>query len=141
MRRSLGSLIITAALFAIVAVADAQQAPDPRIADLVRAGKVRVGLHLPQFTKDPVTGAIHGHGTGTVIVQIAHALAEELGVELELVGHPAPPDLVKCLAARACDVGFLGFVPARTAEVDFAPPHILVPFTYMVPAGSSIRSV
>jgi polar amino acid transport system substrate-binding protein len=134
-------LLIVAALLATVAAGHAQQATDPRVADLVRAGKVRVGLHLPQFTTDPVTGEIHGHGTGAVIVQIARALAERLGVDLQLVGHPSPPALVECLKADACDVGFLGFVANRTAEVGFTPPHILVPFTYLVPAGSSIRGV
>ena len=132
-------LLVITALLATVAAADAQKATD--VADIVRAGKVRVGLHLPQFTRDPVTGAIHGHGTGTVIVQIAHALAARLGVELQLVGHPSPPALVECLKAGACDLGFLGVDRSRIAAVDYAPPHMLVPFTFMVPAGSSIRTV
>ena len=141
MKKRLRALLMLAALLAPAAAADAQQETDPRVADLVRAGKVRVGLHLPQFTKDLVTGEIRGHGTGTVIEQIAHALAARVGVKLQLVGHPSPPALVECLKAGACDVGFLGFTPHRTAEVGFAPPHILVPFTYLVPAGSSIRTV
>ena len=120
---------------------DAQQAADPRVADLVRAGKLRVALFLPQYTKDPVTGEIRGHATGTVTVQIAHALAARLGVEVQLVGYPTPPAVVECLKAGACDVGFLGINPSRAAEVGFSPPHMLVPFTYLVPAGSSIRSV
>jgi polar amino acid transport system substrate-binding protein len=128
-------------LLAPATTADAQQAPDPRVADIVRAGKVRIGLHLPQFVKDPATGEIRGHGTGTVIVEIAQALAERLRTKLELIGHPSPPALVECLKAGACDAGFLGFTPHRTGDVDFAPPHIMVPFTYMVPAGSTIRSV
>jgi polar amino acid transport system substrate-binding protein len=49
--------------------------------------------------------------------------------------------VAECLKAGACDVGFLGFNPSRTTDVSFAPPHWLVPFTYLVPAGSSIRSV
>ena len=40
---------------------DAQQAADPRVADLVRAGKLRVALFLPQYTKDPVTGELRGN--------------------------------------------------------------------------------
>jgi polar amino acid transport system substrate-binding protein len=132
---------MAAALLAPAASADAQQAADPRVADLVRAGKLRVGLHLPQFTTDATTGEIRGHGTGAVIEQIARALAARLGVELQLIGHASPPALVDCLKAGACDVGFLGFTPHRTADVGFAPPHILVPFTYLVPAGASIRSV
>src|SRR5262245_38380947 len=32
--------------------------PRRRVADLIRAGKVRVGLFPPQYTKDPVTGEL-----------------------------------------------------------------------------------
>jgi polar amino acid transport system substrate-binding protein len=138
MKKCLCALLMMAALLASAA-ADAQ--PDPRVADIVRAGKIRVGLHLPQFIKDPATGEIRGNGTGAVIVQVAQALADRLGVGLELVGHPSPPALVDCLKAQACDAGFLGYVPNRTAEVGFTAPYILVPFTYMVAPGSSIRSI
>ncbi len=141
MSKSLCVLWAAAALLSPLAAANAQKAPDPRVADIVRAGKVRVGLHLPQFVKDPATGEIRGNGTGAVIEQIAHALAYRLGVKLELVGNPSPPALIKCLDADECDVGFLGFVPSRANEVGFTPPYIIVPFTFMVPAGSSIRSV
>ncbi len=139
MKKSLAVLFITAALLAPAAAADAKQ--DPRVADLVQAGKIRIGLHLPQFVKDPATGEIHGNGTGVVIEQVARALAEHLGVELQLIGHPAPPALVECLKAQACDAGFLGFVPDRTVEVGFTTPYIQVPFTYMVAPGSSIYTI
>ena len=141
MRKNLRRLLALAALLATVAGADAQQTADPRVADIVRARKVRVGLHLPQFVQDPVTGQIRGHGTGTVIVPIAQALAARLGVELQLVGHPAPLALVECLKASGCDLGFLGIDSTRAANVGYTLPHIMVPFTYLVPAGSSIRSV
>src|SRR6478752_2474585 len=124
MTRSLRALLLLAALSAMVTTADAQ-APDRRIADIVQAGKIRVGLHLPQFVKDPATGEIHGSGTGAVI----EPLAERIGVKLELVGHKSPPMLVDCLKAQVCDMGFLGYVPARAGDVGYAPPHMFIPFT------------
>jgi polar amino acid transport system substrate-binding protein len=140
MTRSLRALLLLAALPAIVTTADAQ-APDRRIADIVQAGKIRVGLHLPQFVKDPATGEIHGSGTGAVIEPIAQALAERIGVKLELVGHKSPPMLVDCLKAQVCDMGFLGYVPARAGDVGYAPPHMFIPFTFMVAPGSSAQSI
>jgi polar amino acid transport system substrate-binding protein len=135
-------LLMLLALTASVANANAQQPSlDRRVSDIVQAGKIRVGLHLPQFVKDPASGEIHGHGTGKVIVTIAQALGTQLGVKLELVGHASPPKLIECLQAHACDAGFLGFVPGRTGDVGFTPPYIMVPFTLMVPASSSIRSI
>ena len=141
MKKSLRFLLMMIALLATVATADAQQTADPRVADIVRAGKIRVALFLPQYTKDATTGEIRGHTTGTVTVPIAHALAARLGVEVQLLGYPTPPTVVECLKAGACDVAFLGINPSRAAEVGFSPPLILLPYTYLVPVGSSIRSV
>ena len=141
MKKSLRVLLMMVALLATTATADAQQTADPRVADLVRAGRIRVALHLAQYTKDPVTGKLRGLGSGTVLVQIAHALAARLGVEVQLVGYPTPPAVVECLWVGACDVAFMGNNPSRAAEVGFSAPVILLPFTYLVPAGSSIRTI
>ncbi len=123
-------------LLAVPRIAHAQQAPDPRVADLVRAGKVRIGLFSGQYTKDPVTGEVKG-----VWADVARALAARVGVQLVLVEHPTPPKMVECLKAGACDVGFLGYDPARAADVEgFSPPFIEFDYTYLVPASSSIRS-
>ena len=121
------------------AIAEAQQAADPRVAGLVRVGRIRVALHLAQYSKDPVTGELRGLGSGTVSVQIAHALAARLGVEVQLVGYPTPPTVEECLKAGTCDVGFVGI--ERAAAVGLSPPFLQLDYTYLVPAGSSIRSV
>jgi len=47
MKESLRFLLMMVALLATVATADAQQTADPRVADIVRAGKLRVALFLP----------------------------------------------------------------------------------------------
>jgi polar amino acid transport system substrate-binding protein len=133
----LGALLFVVLLACMPA--QAQPTQDPRVADIQRAGEIRVGLHLPQFEKDPATGELRGVGTGAVIVQIANALAEQLGVKVKLIGHPSPPALVECLKAGACDIGFLGYVPNRTVDVGFTPPHIMVPFTFMVRQGVPIQ--
>jgi polar amino acid transport system substrate-binding protein len=140
MKNSLRFLSMVVALLATVATADAQQAVDPRVADLVRAGRIRFALFLPGYAKDPVTGELRGAGTGAVTVQIAQALAARLGVEVQLVGFPAPPAVVECLKAGACDLAYMGIDPSRTAEVGFSLPFMQQDFTYLVPAGSSIRS-
>jgi polar amino acid transport system substrate-binding protein len=139
MKKSLQVLLMVV-LLASVATADAQQTADPRVADLVRAGKVRFALFLPGYAKDPVTGELRGVGTGAVTVQIARALAARLGVEIQLVGFLAPPAVVECLKAGACDMAYMGIEPSRVGEVGFSLPFMQQDFTYLVPAGSSIRS-
>jgi polar amino acid transport system substrate-binding protein len=109
---------------------------DPRVADLIRAGKVRVGLFPPQYTKDE-TGALKGPW-----VEIVRALGARIGVEVVVTELPNPDQLVEYLAAGICDVGSLGFDPARADQVGgFSPPFMQVDYTYLVPAGSPIRNI
>ena len=130
-------LLCVSVVMASAAIADAQQSPDPRVADLVRAGRVRVGLSIPFYTKDPVTGELRG-----VAMDLARALATRIGVELQPVEYPDSPKLLEGLKAGAWDVAaIMGIDPARAVEVDFSPPIMQTDFTYLVPAGSSIRSV
>jgi polar amino acid transport system substrate-binding protein len=131
-------LLLAIALAAgLASMAEAQQKSDPRVADLVQAGKVRVGL-FPSFvyTKNPATGELRG-----LAIEIAHALAARIGVEVLLVEHSGPPGIVECLKAGACDVALLGNTPARAAKVDFSPPYLQGDFTYLVPAGSSVGRI
>ena len=115
-------------------------AADPRVADLVRAGKIRLGVFLPQYDKDPATGAIRGVGTGFVAAELVRALAARLGVEMQILGYATPLEAVEGLKARECDLAFMGIEPSRVAEVDFTPPVVQFDYTFLVPAGSAIRS-
>jgi polar amino acid transport system substrate-binding protein len=76
-----------------------------------------------------------------VWVEIARALAARIGVQLVLLEHPTPSQVVDCLKADACDVVFLPF-DSRAAEVGgFSSPFIEFDFTYLVPADSLIQSI
>lgn len=115
----------------------APQSGDPRVADLVRAGRIRVGLFLPQYAKDSATGAPEG-----IYVDVARALASRIGVEFLLVERRTPAEAVAALNAGACDLASLGFDPARAPLVGgFSPPFMRVEYTLMLPAGSPIRSI
>jgi polar amino acid transport system substrate-binding protein len=128
--------LIVLALLTGATITEAQQVPDPRVADLVQAGKVRVALFLPQYTKDSVTGELRGWS-----IDLVRALGVRLGVEGLPVEHPNPSQAAACLKAGACDVLIIGIDPTRAAEMDYSPPFIQADYTYLVPAGSSIHSV
>jgi polar amino acid transport system substrate-binding protein len=115
---------------------DAQQATDPRIADLVQAGKVRVALYLPQYTKHLVTGELGGW-----CVDLIRVLGERLGVAGVPVENPNPAKAIACLKTGAGDAAILGILASRSGEVDFSSPFVEADYTSLVPAGSSIRSV
>lgn len=122
----------------LVATVNAQQADDPRVADIVRAGKLRagVGVVAPHWAvKDPATGELRG-----VAIEIARALAKRLGVELVVVEYPSPPSVLDGLKTGAWDVGFLAIDPSRAALVDFSSPYLEIDATYLVQGNSPIRN-
>lgn len=116
-------------------MADGKPDSDPRIADLLRAGKVRVALFPPQFGRDAKTGRIDG-----MWVEVVRDLAAHMGIALEVVELSNPGELAACLASGACDIGAMGFDPARAPLVGgFTPPFMRVDYSVLVPAGSPIR--
>ena len=119
--------------------ANSQPSDDPRVADLVHAGKLRAGIGIvaPHWAiKKPQTGEVHG-----VAVDVARALAARLGVKLIVVEYPSPPRVLEGIKSGAWDVGFLGVDATRAAVVDFSPPYLQIDATYLVPESSSIRGL
>ena len=132
-------LLIAALALAPINLAAAEQATDPRVADLVQAGKIRVGIHS-FYAKDSRTGELKAVSTGIIFHDIARILGTRIGVEVVPVWHPGVPEMLACLAAGECDVGFMGPDPSR-AGVDFSPPFIQLDYTLLVPVGSSIQHI
>jgi polar amino acid transport system substrate-binding protein len=137
MKKTVRAFVAMLGLVASTAVSDAQQMSDPRIADLVAAGKVRFGTFPPQYSKDAATGELKGPW-----VEVMRALGAHMGLSVVLTELPTPVKLVECLDTGPCDVGSLGFDPARADQVGgFTPPFMEVEYTCLVPAASAIRSV
>jgi polar amino acid transport system substrate-binding protein len=117
--------------------ATAEQVSDPRIADIVRAGKLRVGIGLANLVsgvKDPATGELRG-----VAVDIARAFAARIKVEFQPIEYPRPGVVLDGARSGAWDVTFLVIDPARAADADFSFPYMESDFTLLVPAASAIR--
>jgi polar amino acid transport system substrate-binding protein len=133
------ALLVLAVASLPAAIVEAQQpqpTSDPRVADLVAAGRLRVGLFLPQYVKDPATSELR-----SVWVEIARALAARIGVPLALVPHATPPEAIACLKAGGCDMIFLP-LDARAAGIgDFSHPIFQFDYTLLVPPGSPIGKV
>ena len=113
-----------------------QQNTDSRVAEIVKAGKVRVALYVPQYRKDPVSGALSGWA-----VDLVSALGARLGVQGVPVEHPTPPQAVASVVSGACDTSILGIEPVRAAQVDYSPGIVQADYSLLVLSGSSIRSI
>jgi polar amino acid transport system substrate-binding protein len=120
-------------------IAFAQQSPDPRVADLVQSGVLRIGIGLGSLTtatRDPATGEIKGPA-----LELGRALAARIGIKLVSVEFPRPGAVIDGLRGDAWDVAVLLIDPARAERVDFSNPYIQSDLTYLVPAGSAIQSL
>jgi polar amino acid transport system substrate-binding protein len=106
---------------------------DPRMDDIIRSGKLRIGVFPSfQYSKDQPQ---------SLALNIAKAVAKRLGIgEVVPVEFPTPPQVIACVKAGDCDVGFMLIDPARAAEVGFTPAFVRSDFTYLVPPGSVLRS-
>ena len=117
------------------------QHSDSRVADLVQAGAIRVGLFLPQYAVDRASEQVKGIGTGLLSLELMQILAARLGIAVRVVQYPAPNAAIAGLKTETCDVVLLGIAPSRVAEVDFAPAIFQFDYSFVVPPGSPITSI
>ena len=116
----------------------AQVSPEVR-SQLAPSGTLRVGLNMSNFlltATDAATGKPKG-----LAADLGHELGRRLGVPVELVPYPNPGALGDAANSGAWDVGFLGAEPQRAKEIDFTAAYVEIEATYLVPAGSSIKTI
>ena len=107
--------------------------------ELIPTGKLRVGVNLGNFllvNKDAATGELRG-----VVPDLAGELARRLGTTADLIGYPGAGQVADAAKTGAWDVGFIGAEPQRAEEIEFTLAYLEIPATYLVPAGSPIRSL
>ena len=107
--------------------------------ELAPSGKLRVGVNLGNFllvNKDAATGELRG-----VVPDLAQELGRRLGTPVELVTSPGAGQVADGAKAGAWDIAFIGAEPQRAEEISFTPAYLEIPATYLVPAGSAIRSL
>jgi polar amino acid transport system substrate-binding protein len=107
--------------------------------ELTPTGKLRVGVNLGNFllvNKDAKTGELRG-----VVPDLAAELARRLGTTAELISSSGAGQVADGAKAGAWDVAFIGAEPQRAEEISFTLAYVEIPATYLVPAGSAIRTL
>ena len=107
-------------------------------ADLTSTGKLRAGINYGNFilaTKNQATGESRG-----VAVDLTREIARRLGVEVEIVSYATVAAIVDAAKTNAWDIAFLGIDPAREGEISFTAAYLQIEATYLVPAGSPLRT-
>jgi polar amino acid transport system substrate-binding protein len=137
MKRSLG---LAAVLFTFVLAAGANP-PAPSAAakaQLAPAGKLRFAFTVsnPNYAIQPAGEKLSGIG-----VDIGEELARQLGVPLEVVRYATTAENVADAKAGKWDVALLGIEASRRATMDFSSPYAVTKNSYVVPAGSALKTI
>lgn len=139
MRPSVRVILGALAVAALAACATTPPAPPAARSELAPSGKLRAGINYGNVllaTRDPATGEYRG-----VAPDLARELGRRLAVPVEWVGYDSAAKMGDAVKAGAWDVAFLAAEPARTGEIAFTPAYLEIDATYLVPAGSPLRTV
>jgi len=107
--------------------------------ELAPSGTLRVGLNHQNFLLvTPGSSATDPRG---VAPDLARELARRLGAPVAFLRFDTAGALADGARTGAWDVAFLGAEPQRAKEIAFTAAYLEIPATYLVPAGSPIRSI
>ena len=105
---------------------------------LALTGALRAAINYGNFilaTRDAATGESRG-----VAIDLARELAGRLGVPLQIVAYDSVAIMVEAAPTNTWDIAFLGSDPEREKLIDFTAAYLEIEATYLVPAGSPLRT-
>jgi polar amino acid transport system substrate-binding protein len=111
-------------------------------AELAPTGKLRVAIAVGPTPsgiyalKDEATGGYRG-----VTIDLSTELAKKLDVPIEYVPYRGSGEIQAAAAAGVWDVTFMPVDDERKKVLDFGSPYHLLQSTYLVAAGSPIRTI
>jgi polar amino acid transport system substrate-binding protein len=112
---------------------------DKARAELAPTGVLRAGINLSNFLL--VTGCSEKAEPVGVAPDMAKEIAASLGVPVTYVTFKSPGELADQAGKNVWDIGLIGAEPQRAATIAFTAAYVEIEATYMVPAGSPIKSI
>lgn len=103
---------------------------------LAPTGTLRAAINLSNFLL--VTGTRPDGAPDGVSPDMAAALADTLGVPVELLTYDSPGELADAATSGVWDIGNIGAEPARAERIEFTAAYCEIEATYLVPAGSTL---
>lgn len=111
--------------------------PNDVLRDLAPTGRLRVAINFGNpVLAQRQQGSDEPQG---VSVDLARALAEELGVDITFITFESAGKVFDAVAQW--DVAFLARDPVRAAGIAFTSPYVVIEGTYLVRDESPLRSV
>lgn len=108
-------------------------------AELAPAGILRAGINLSNFLL--VTGRAADGTPQGVAPDMAAVVAARLGVPVRFVTFDSPAALADAADDEVWDIGLIGAEPQRAERIAFTAAYCEIAATFLVPAGSPIRSL
>ena len=102
-------------------------------------GKLRVGINHSNFLLvNP--GSPHGAPRG-IAPDLALELGKRLGVPVEFVSFDGAGKTADAIRDADVDIGFIASEAERASVIEFSSAYVELPATYLVPAGSPLRTL
>ena len=109
------------------------------IAELAPTGVLRAGINLSNFLL--VTGTSPAGDPAGVAPDMAGEIAQRLAVPVEYVTFKTPGELADQAGNGVWDIGLIGAEPQRAEKIAFTAAYAEIEATYLVPAGSPLRTL
>jgi polar amino acid transport system substrate-binding protein len=109
------------------------------IAELAPTGALRAGINLSNFLL--VTGKSPSGDPEGVAPDMAREIARRLGVPVKYVAFRTPGELADQAGRNVWDIGLIGAEPQRAETIAFTPAYVEIEATYLVPAGSRLKTI
>lgn len=107
--------------------------------ELAPTGVLRAGINLSNFLLVSAK-ADNGDPVG-VAPDLAREIADRLGVPVKYVPFKTPGELADAADANSWDIGLIGAEPQRAEKIAFTKAYCEIEATYLVPAGSALKSI
>ena len=112
--------------------------PDVK-AQLAPTGTLRAGINLSNFLL--VTGKTASGDPVGVAPDMGAEIAARLGVPVTYVTYKTPGELADMAATNTWDIGLIGAEPQRAEKITFTAAYCEIEATYLVPAGSPLKTL
>jgi polar amino acid transport system substrate-binding protein len=107
--------------------------------ELAPGGKLRVGINHSNFLLVNA-GSPHGAPKG-IAPDLALELGKRVGVPVEFVSFDGAGKTADAIRDALVDAGFIASEAERANVIEFSTAYLELPATYLVPAGSPLRSL
>jgi polar amino acid transport system substrate-binding protein len=109
------------------------------VAELAPKGTLTAAINLSNFLL--VTGKTATGDPVGVAPDMAAEVARRLGVEIAYRTYPSPGEVADAADTGAWDIGLIADEPQRAGAIAFTNAYCEIEATYLVPAGSPLKTI